>query len=64
MGMGVSAGDFNNDGRTDLYITNLFYNVLLFHQADGTFKDIAKEVGVDDYGMGWGMFGWMQIMTE
>ncbi|MBK9721010.1 MAG: VCBS repeat-containing protein [Saprospiraceae bacterium] len=54
MGMGVSAGDFNNDGRTDLYITNLFYNVLLFHQADGTFKDIAKEVGVDDYGMGWG----------
>ncbi len=53
-GMGVSAGDFNNDGRMDLYITNLFDNALLLHQADGTFKDIAKEAGVNDYGMGWG----------
>ena len=28
-GMGVAAGDFDNDGYTDLYVTNFGHNVLL-----------------------------------
>ena len=56
LGMGVDAGDFNNDGWMDLYITNLFPNNLLVNNGDGTFTDISYSAGDDvaDGGMGWG----------
>jgi hypothetical protein len=34
-GMGVAAGDFDNDGYTDLYITNFGHNVLLKNDGHG-----------------------------
>lgn len=54
-GMGVDAADINNDGWMDIYITNLFENVLLLNNGDGSFKDITLSSGVGDIGMGWGV---------
>ena len=47
-GMGVATGDFDNDGWTDLYITNFGSNQLLRNRGDGTFDDITAASGADD----------------
>ena len=47
-GMGVAAGDFDNDGWTDLYLTKFdAANQLLRNNGDGTFTDVAKASGTD-----------------
>jgi hypothetical protein len=51
-GMGVAAGDFDNDGWTDLYLTNLGPNQLLHNNGNGTFTDVSKRSGTDDSGWG------------
>ena len=44
---GVAAGDYNNDGYPDLYISVLGRPNLLFqNQKDGTFKEVSKTAGV------------------
>jgi hypothetical protein len=48
VGMGVAAGDVDNDGFTDLYVTAFGSNALYRNNRDGTFSDIAREAGVDD----------------
>jgi hypothetical protein len=47
-GMGVAAGDFDNDGRTDLYVTCLGPNRLYRNNGDGTFADVTLRAGVSD----------------
>ena len=47
-GMGVAAGDVDNDGWTDLYVTNLGPNRLWHNDGDGTFTDVTERAGVDD----------------
>ena len=46
--MGVAAGDADDDGRTDLYVTNVGPNVLLASAGDGTLRDVTAAAGVGD----------------
>ncbi len=47
-GMGVAAGDFDDDGRVDLYVTNVQANVLLRNAGDMHFEDVTQTAGVGD----------------
>jgi hypothetical protein len=40
--MGVSVGDYNNDGYPDLFISNYGSNVLYKNNGNGTFSDATK----------------------
>ena len=44
-GMGVAAGDYDNDGDVDLYVTNYGANRLYRNNADGSFTDVAASAG-------------------
>ena len=50
-GMGAAVGDFDNDGRPDLYVTNYGRNILYHNNGDGTFSDVTAAAGVA--GDGW-----------
>ena len=49
-GMGVAAGDYDNDGRTDLYVTAYPRNYLFHNQGNGKFRDVSDSAGVRDSG--------------
>ncbi len=44
--MGISVGDYNNDGRPDLLVTCLSGIVLYRNNGDGTFTDVTKASGL------------------
>src|SRR5437868_5647046 len=45
-GFGAVVGDFDNDGWSDIYVTNFGKNRLYRNNHDGTFSDIAEKAGV------------------
>ncbi len=47
-GMGVATGDVDNDGFTDLYLTQFGANSLWRNMGDGSFQDITEQAGVND----------------
>ena len=49
-GMGVAAGDYDNDGCVDLYVTAFGRNQLFRNDCDGTFTDVSRESNTDDNG--------------
>jgi hypothetical protein len=44
-GQGACAGDYDNDGFDDLYVTYYGKNRLYHNQRDGTFKEVATAAG-------------------
>src|SRR5579883_1326855 len=48
-GKGVAWGDYDGDGRPDLYVSNLGQPNRLYHnEGDGTFRDVAVVLGVTE----------------
>jgi hypothetical protein len=45
-GMGVAAGDYDNDGYLDLYITALEGDRLFHNEGNGTFRDVTAASGI------------------
>ncbi len=45
-GLGVAAGDVNNDGWTDIFLTNYGPDALYINRGDGTFTEAAAERGL------------------
>jgi hypothetical protein len=44
--MGVAAGDYDNDGFVDLYVTGVNRNQLLHNNGNGTFTDVTEKAHV------------------
>ena len=45
-GMGVTVGDFDNDGHDDIFITALGQSHLFHNNGNGTFTDVTKKAGL------------------
>ena len=45
-GMGVAVGDYDNDGRPDIFVGNFGVSRLYHNNGDGTFTDVAEKLGV------------------
>ncbi|MFN2530957.1 MAG: CRTAC1 family protein [Pyrinomonadaceae bacterium] len=45
-GMGVAVGDYDNDGRADMFVSNFGVSRLYHNNGDGTFTDVAEKAGV------------------
>lgn len=59
-GMNVEFGDYNNDGKLDIYVTNITEpwfrecNMLWLNWGEDVFVDVSEETGTCDTGWGWG----------
>jgi hypothetical protein len=45
-GMGITVGDYDNDGYPDLFITRLRSYDLFHNRGDGTFEDVTERAGL------------------
>jgi hypothetical protein len=62
--MGMSVGDYNNDGYPDLYVTGFPRSFLFRNNRDGTFADVTAEAGVSNEGR-WGTSsGWFDYNKD
>ena len=51
-GMGIAAGDVNNDGAIDIFLTGLGPDHLFLNRGDGTFADATTAFRLGDPGWG------------
>ena len=45
-GFSVAVGDYNNDGKPDMFVGNFGVSRLYRNNGDGTFTDVAEKLGV------------------
>lgn len=53
-GQGVCAGDYDNDGHEDLFVTYYGHNVLYHNDGHGHFSDVTARAGLPTQGTRWG----------
>jgi enediyne biosynthesis protein E4 len=53
-GVGVTVGDYDNDGYEDIYVTNWNSSVLYHNNGNGTFTDVTEKAGVNNHHFGTG----------
>jgi enediyne biosynthesis protein E4 len=51
-GMGVAAGDYDNDGRDDLYVTAIEGDRLYHNDGNFKFRDVTKASGIQNANFG------------
>ena len=51
-GLGVAIGDYDNDGRDDIYITALEGDRLFHNEGAGKFRDVTKASGIANANFG------------
>jgi len=51
-GMGVAIGDYDNDGRDDIYITALEGDRLFHNEGHGKFRDVTRQAGIQNANFG------------
>jgi hypothetical protein len=50
--MGVAVGDYDNDGRDDVYITAIDGDHLFHNEGGGKFRDVTKAAGIENANFG------------
>jgi hypothetical protein len=62
--IGVAAGDFDNDGYTDIYVAGVNRNILYRNRGDGTFEDVTAKAGVGNRGRWAVAAGWFDYDND
>lgn len=74
-GMGVATGDYRNEGRYSIYVTNFSeeYNTLYYNEEGANFTDLTYRTGLAEPSLpyvGWGTFffdfdndGWLDLFV-
>ncbi len=44
--MGAAAGDYDNDGHTDLFVAGVYHNTLYHNLGNGKFEDVTEKAGI------------------
>ena len=52
-GQGACVGDYDNDGRRDLFVTYYGHSVLYHNEGGGVFRDVTKEAGLSSGAVRW-----------
>jgi hypothetical protein len=52
--MGITIGDYNNDGNFDFFITAIDNNFFLQNNGDNTFTELADSFNIGNTGWAWG----------